>query len=175
MRNGAIYHDLDPAHQEHNLAMVLGSESVVYDAVKRVVPGVKAVHVPPSGNCYYHAYVSLKKKVHGEGKLAAMAALTAMFPCKLAVAVDDDIDVYNEKEVLWAISTRFVADRDLTVISGVTADHLDPNAYGEIRTEKGDMMTKLIIDATKPVGLPFPTRISPPKDLWASMKIEDYI
>lgn len=175
MRKDAIYHDLDPAHQEHNLAMVLGSEVVTYDAVRRAVPGVKAVHFPPSGNCYFHAYISIKKRVHGEGKLAGLAALTAMFPCKLAVVVDDDIDVYNEKEVLWAISTRVVADRDISIIPGLTADHLDPNAYNESRQKKGDMMTKMVIDATKPLDSTFPTRVTPPKELWSSMRLEDYI
>lgn len=175
MRKDAIYHDLDPAHQEHNLAGVLGCESVIYETVKKAVPGVKAVHVPPSGKCYFHAYVSIKKRVHGEGKLAGLAALTAMFPCKLAVVVDDDIDVYNEREVLWAISTRMVADRDIAIIPGVTADMLDPNAYDEARHNRGDMMTKMVIDATKPLDTPFPSRIMPPKDLWASMKLEDYI
>lgn len=175
MREDAIYHDLDPAHQEHNLAMVLGSESIVYDAVKRVVPGVQAVHVPPSGTCYYHTYVSIKKRVEGEGKLAGLAALTGMFPTKLAVVVDDDIDIYNEQEVLWAIATRIVGDEDISIISRVTGELLDPLAYDETRLKRGHMMSKVIIDATKPTGLPFPTRITPPKDLWASMKLDDYL
>ncbi len=61
MRKDAIYHDLDPAHQEHNLALVLAYESSIYDAVKRVVPAVKAVHSPPLWDLYF-PYICLYKE-----------------------------------------------------------------------------------------------------------------
>ncbi|MFC2013899.1 UbiD family decarboxylase [Chloroflexota bacterium] len=175
MRKDAIYHDLDPAHQEHNLTTVLGEESSVYDVVKRAVPTLQAVHCPPSGACVYHVYVSIKKRVQGEGKLAAMAAIAAKGDAKLVVVVDEDIDVYNEQEVLWAIATRVVGDLDISVIPGVTGQHLDPSAYDETRLNRGAMNTKVIIDATKPVDLPFSIRIAPPKNLWNSMNLDDYL
>ncbi len=174
MRKDAIYHDLDPANQEHNLPLVLSGESIVYEGVKRVVPTVKAVHLPPHG-CSYHIYVSIKKRVQGEGKFAALAAFAAHKPLKLVVVVDEDIDVFNEQEVLWAIATRVVGDRDISIIPQVTGQRLDPSAYGETRLERGYMVSKVIIDATKPVDLPFATRITPNKELWDSMNLYDYL
>jgi hypothetical protein len=53
--------------------------------------------------------------------------------------------------------------------------HLDPSSYGEVRTEKGPMTTKVIIDATRPVILPFAERIFPPKEAWNRIKLEQYI
>jgi hypothetical protein len=41
--------------------------------------------------------------------------------------------------------------------------------------KKGAMTSKMIIDATKPVSLPFPTRIAPPEELWGRMRLKDYI
>jgi hypothetical protein len=67
------------------------------------------------------------------------------------------------------------ADIGLTGIPNILGAHLDPSSYGEVRTEKGPMQTKLILDATRPVTLPFAERIFPPKEAWNRIKLEDYI
>jgi 2,5-furandicarboxylate decarboxylase 1 len=175
MRRDAIYHDLDPAHREHNLAGVLAFEASLYDSVKKLVPSVTGIYMPPSGCCVFTAYVRIKKRVPGEGKSAGLAALSAEPNLKIIVVVDDDIDIYNEEEVLWAISTRFEADVGLTMIPNIMGAHLDPSAYGEVRTERGPMTTKLVLDATRPATLGFAERIRPPEDLWRKVKLEDYI
>ncbi len=175
MRQDAIYHDLDNAHREHNYGTILGSESSAYDVIKRAVPTVKAVHFPWSGRCVYHIYVSIKKRIQGEGKFAALAALSADPEIKLVVVVDEDIDVYNEEEVLWAMATRVEADIDVSIIPWVAGANLDPSCYGETRFKRGAMTTKMIIDATRPVELPFATRITPPRALWDSMSLDDYL
>src|SRR5215211_1712631 len=102
-RNDAIFHHLFAAHPEHNLTGRLGREAVLYKRVKQSVPSVKAVHMPMSGICRFTAYVKIAKEYDGEGKLAALAALAADPFVKLAVIVDDDIDINNDSEVLWAI------------------------------------------------------------------------
>jgi 2,5-furandicarboxylate decarboxylase 1 len=89
--------------------------------------------------------------------------------------VDDDVDVFDEQEVLWAICTRATPDLDLTVLPRILGDPLSPVSYDETRTKRGPLNSKLIIDATKPVALPFPTRIKPSKDLWDSVRLEDYL
>lgn len=175
MRKDAIYHDVDPAHPEHNLAPALFYESAVYDMVKRVVPTVKAVNLPLSGACAFHVYLSIKKRIQGEGKLAAMAALVADRTIRLVVVVDEDIDVYDEQEVLWAVATRVIAHKDISIDPWVTGSDIDPSAYDETGIQRGHMSTKVIIDATRPVDSTFATRITPPEALWKSMKISDYI
>ncbi len=174
MRKDAIYHGLDPAHQEHNLCLVLASESNVYEAVKRRIPTLKAVHCPLSGY-RFHYYLSIAKRIQGEGMLAGLLAISAEVNCKLAIVVDDDIDVYNQDEVLWAVATRVSGDKDIAVIPKVTGGIVDPRCYDEKGYEKGKLIAKVIIDATKPVTLPYATRITPPRELWESMKLEDYI
>lgn len=175
MRKDAIYHGLDPAHPEHNLAFALFYELAVYDMVKRVVPSVKAVNFPLSGTCALHIYLSIKKRIQGEGKLAAMAALVADHSARLVVVVDEDVDVYDEQEVLWAVATRVIADKDISIIPWVTGSDIDPSAYNETGIQHGHMSSKVIIDATKPVDSAFATRITPPEELWKSMKLIDYI
>ncbi|HEY87995.1 MAG TPA: UbiD family decarboxylase [Dehalococcoidia bacterium] len=157
MRRDAIYHDLYPIHQEHNLVGQLGREANIYDAVKRAVPNVKAVHVGPDRQCgKLLIYVSLKKQAEEETKQAGLAALSSDEGGRMAVVVDEDIDVYDESEVWWAIATRMRGDLDISV-------------------HPGSMLTKTLIDATIPLDKPFPRRVTPPKDTWDSMKLEDYL
>ena len=53
---------------------------------------------------------------------------------------------------------------------------IDPKTYGEqgLDYERGEMIGKIIIDATKPVTQPYATKITPSKALWNTLKIEDY-
>ena len=175
MRQDAIYHGLDAAHREHNLAGVLPAESFTYDVVKRIVPTTKAVHLPAYAGCAFHVFISIEKQVPGQGKLAGLSAVTARDRSKVAIVVDDDIDIYDEQEVWWAVATRVSGDRDITSIPDVTGAHLDPTGYDETRLKRGPLTTRTVIDATKPVALPFPTRITPSKDLWSSMNMDQYI
>ena len=175
MRKDAIYHDLDPAHREHNLAGVLSHESTVYNSVAKLVPSVTAVHMPPCGTCIFTAFISIRKRVQGEGKSAGIAAIAAEPNLKIAVVVDEDMNIYDEREMWWAISTHLQADRGVTTIPYAMGAHLDPSAYGEVRTSKGPMQTKLIIDATRPVTLPFAERIRPPEEAWNRIRLEDYL
>jgi 2,5-furandicarboxylate decarboxylase 1 len=174
-RKNAIFHDLDPAHREHNLAGVLPYESSVFESVKKLVPSVQGVYMPASGCCFFTAYVKIKKRVPGEGKSAGLAAIAADANLKIAIVVDDDVDIYREDNVLWAIATHCEADRDVSVIANAMGAHLNPSAYGEVRHQHGSMNSKLIIDATRPATLPFAERIRPPADLWDRIRLEDYV
>jgi len=178
MRKDAIYLDCDAAHREHPMAMLLPNEATVYSAVKKVVGDLRAVHCPPSGSCSQHIYLSIKPGAPGEAKRAALAALAAVHYFKLVVVVDDDIDIYNDVEVLWAINTRMRGDLDIDIIPGIVGTRLDPAGaydYFRHRTKGATMGTKVIIDATRPVGAYFPTRITPDEELWNSMNLKDYL
>ncbi len=174
MRGDAIYHDLAPSQREHNIGGVLSQTVAVHDAVKSVVPTVKEVYLPFSGRGNITGYISISKVFQGEGKRALLAAINSLNAMRLAVVVDEDIDVFNEEEVLWAIATRVRADQDIVIIPGVLGDPLCPTSYDETGVKRGQMISKVIIDATKPVNLPFPPRVTPPEDLWESIKVEDY-
>ena len=115
-RNNAIYHDIFSAHADHNMAAKVQREAVVYKRLKLAIPTVKDVELPLSGTCRHTAYVSFKKDYDGQGKIASIAALAADPMIKLAVIVDDDINVRKEQEVWWAVATRVQADRAITLV-----------------------------------------------------------
>ena len=98
-----------------------------------------------------------------EAKHAIATALGVDHYLKLVVIVDDDVDVFDDSDVLWAIATRAQADRDLVIISGSLGAILDPSA-----TEEG-VTAKLGIDATKPLGDHFSEKLvmDPEKMAWA--------
>lgn len=171
MRRDAIYHHLDSAHQEHNLAPSMSAEMALYDRLKAQFPTLKAV----STMGWLGTYLSLKQRVPGEAKQAGLIAAVTDNYGKTAVVVDDDVDIFNEREVMWAISTRMVADRDLLILPGVKGAHLDPVSYNESRSGRGPMTTHLVVDATRPVEGEFETKIEPDPELWQKIRLDDYL
>ncbi len=133
-------------------------EGMIFRTVQRVVPGVKAVHNPMSGTGVSHSYIQIRKTVEGQGKAAATAALTASFDHKHAFVFDEDVDIFDEREVLLALATRFQADRNMVILPGMTGSPLDPSS-------DGFTMCKAGFDCTKPLGKPFAERLSIPEDV----------
>ncbi len=164
MRKDPVYQTIFNAHPEHHILGAVPRLGSLYRRVRDSVPSVTAVNLPLSAMGRSHVYISLKKRVEGEPKQAAMAAFVTESAIKHAIVVDDDIDVFDEPDVLWALAMRFQADRDLVIIPNTLGSHLNPTAYGLNRMEKGNMETKLIFDATKPLPpLEFPALAKAPR------------
>src|SRR6266545_51572 len=154
----------------------LEREAVLYKRVRAAMPGVKDVHMPMSGICRFHAYVQIRKEYDGAGKIAALAALASDPFVKLAVVVDEDVDIHDDAEVLWAIATRTQPDRDTFFVPESATSRLDPASYSIwSRWEKDTMNTKWAIDATKPVEAPFEERADVPREVWEPMDLSEYI
>ena len=144
-------------------------EATVYAVVKKVVPQVQRVYCPISGSGRFHAYIQLKKTHDGQPKEAIMAALTASEMTKHVIVVDDDIDIYDDRWVLWAVATRSQWDRDLLVVPGCRGAKLDPSIDGSITTKGG-------IDATKPAPpARFSEKLRVPEEVMARIGLTDFI
>jgi UbiD family decarboxylase len=153
---------------DHITTLGLIREAEIANALGRVIPNVRGVHVPLSGTSSFTAYVSIAQSRPGEAKHVIPIVLGVDHYLKLVVVVDDDVDVFDESEVLWAIATRMQADRDLVVISGSLGAMLDPSA-----DERG-LTAKLGIDATRPFGQPFAEKLvmPPAKMAWARSLVD---
>lgn len=167
----AITHRRDPiirtiwsGHREHT--SVGGWEGEMYRRAKDAIPGVRAVHLAESGAAM-HAYISMKKGVDGDPKAAAMAVASCGF-VKLIVVVDEDIDVFHDEQVLWAIAVRFQA-RDIDIVRGLKGSIIDPS---NTHPTAHDLA---IIDATEPKSRPFPTRLKVPDDVMKRIDLNDYL
>lgn len=151
MRRDAICQDLLNAHPEHTILGAVPRMGSLFKAIQAVCPNLVAVNLPWSGGCRSFCYIALKKRAEGEPTQAAFAAMTTEPNIRHTIIVDDDVDVFNETEVLNAMSTRFQADRGMKVIPNALGAHLNPSAYGYNRMEQGVMETKVIFDCTKPL------------------------
>ncbi len=153
---------------DHITTLGLIREAEITNAVSRVVPNVTGVHVPLSGTSSFTAYVAIKQGRPGEAKHVIPIVLGVDHYLKLVIVVDDDIDVFDESDVLWAVATRMQADRDLVVIAGSLGAMLDPSA-----DERG-VTAKLGIDATRPFGQPFAEKLvmSADRMAWARALVD---
>ena len=145
----------------------LGAASYVYSVLKERYPRVLAVNQV----CPYTYIIQFKPRVPGEStRLAAMALGSFADRIKNVILVDDDIDPFNLNMVLFAISTRVDADSaQVQIIRDLQANRQDPS------TERYLRVGGLIIDATKPVGKPFPDIGKPPDNALARIRLEDFV
>lgn len=150
-RKDAYYHSIvGGISDEHTLLLGIAQEARQLKSLRVQYPNVKAVHYPKSGTCLLHCYISAKGLAPGEARNIALAALGDNLTLKLVVVVDDDVDVYNEQEVMWAVATRFQADRDTETIKVGMGAILDPS-------NNAGQTAKLILDATRKRE-PYPRR-----------------
>jgi len=168
-RKDAYYMNILVGHPDTSILGGIPKEAGIYEEVRKSVPGVKAVHFPISGCCRFHAYISIEKRVDGEGKVAAIASLPYHDELKHVIVVDSDVDPFNEKEVLWALATRVQAGDDVDIVRKVRGGALDPSSYIHA---VGD---KMLIDATKPIGRPYSERIKVPQEVMDRIQLKDWL
>jgi UbiD family decarboxylase len=83
-----------------------------------------------------------------------MATLGTEFYTKHVIVVDDDVDIFDTNDVMWAVATRVRPDKDIFLIPGVKGAVLDPTSDPEHFT-----VTKMGIDATRPAGRDYAERL----------------
>jgi 2,5-furandicarboxylate decarboxylase 1 len=167
-RKNPIYQDLLPFSPEHHLLLAVPCEPVLFEALKKSVPEIKAVHLTPAGCGRFHAVIGIHKTHEGDGKDTILSAFSCMRDLKWVIVVDEDVNPYCPRDVEWAVATRFQADRDLVILSGVKGNEYDPSCFRQGLTAQMGM------DATKPLGDDDRfERIGIPG--LEDMKVEDYL
>src|ERR1041385_1414136 len=100
----------------------------------------------PSSGGMYNVRVALNQRVPGEARNAIAAVFGSLANAKHVFVVDPDIDVFSDEQVDWAFATRFQADRDLVVATGMRTLPLDPSLGGSSTGAKAGF------DLTLPLG-----------------------
>jgi len=90
--------------------------------------------------------VSIKQRAYGEAKQAIAALFGGIMRLKHVYVFDEDIDIHDERQVDWAMGTRFQADQDIVILQGIMGMTMDPSLQGR-RTG-----AKCGFDCTKPFG-----------------------
>jgi UbiD family decarboxylase len=165
-RRDAMFHDISVAQLDHMLLSTIPMEANLYRAVRAMVPSVKAVRVPGPFTCY----VSIEQRLPGQAKNAIMAVLGADLYMKRVVVVDHDVDVFDDRQVTWAIATRCQPDRDVTIVTHARGSDLDPSSREDGYTAKWG------VDATaKPSLAAFTPRHRFPASVWERVDIKDFL
>ncbi len=160
MRRDAMLHSVTSGmSRDHILVSCITREGEILNALRRNLPNVRAVHVPHTTCGAFMAFVSMKKIADGEPQMAIMAALGTELYTKYVIVVDDDVDIFNINDVMWAIATRVRADKDFIFIPGAKGAILDPTSDPQNFT-----VTKVGIDATRPSGRDFAERLTISED-----------
>ena len=110
---------IGPSHEHVSMAGI-PTEASIYKMVETAIPGrLLNVHAAPCGGGKFVAVLQFKKSsVNDEGRQrnAAMLAFSAFSELKHVFLVDEDVDIFDMSDVMWAMTTRFQADTDLIAI-----------------------------------------------------------
>jgi len=121
-------------------------EAAAMRILKQTVREPIAVHMLAMSGGMNTLRVSLRQHAHGEARQAIAALFGGIVPLKHIYVFDEDIDIRDERQVEWAMGTRFQADRDLVVMQGMRGMTMDPSLEGRRTGAKAGF------DATRPFG-----------------------
>lgn len=156
MRRDAFFHSVvSGMSRDHILMSCVTREGEILNALRRNLPNVKAVHVPHKTCGAFLAIVSMKKIAEGEPKMAMLTALGTELYTKHVIVVDDDVDIFDMEDVMWAVATRVRAEKDIFLVPGVKSAIIDPTSDPKTFT-----VTKMGIDATAPLDQDFAERLT---------------
>lgn len=165
LRVTAITHRVDPILQvligpgeEHVTLTGLPTEASIFRLVDDAMPGfLQNVYCHSAGGGKYLAILQIKKQRpsdEGRARQAALTAFAAFYELKHVILVDEDVDLYDSRDVLWAMTTRYQGDISTTFIPGVRGHSLDPSATPEFNPllRASGITCKTIFDCTVPLS-----------------------
>ena len=146
LRRSPIYHSTYTGKPPDEPAMLgVALNEVFVPLLAKQFPEIVDFYLPPEGCSYRMAVVSLKKQYPGHAKrvmFGIWSYLRQFMYTKFIVVVDDDIDVRQWKEVVWAITTRVDPARDTLIAENTPIDYLD------FASPVAGLGSKMGIDAT---------------------------
>lgn len=165
---GCVYHKVPMSAQILRRVRSVGGLAEVKNVL--VLPGIFAV------------VVQMNPRYYGEAKNVLLSVLSSEYQHpKIAIAVDEDVDIFNYADVLWAIATRVNPAEDVIVLPGAKIHSMDPSCpeIGKPGSPGWHRLGgKMIIDATKPPACD-PERRFEFERLrpmgWESTRLEDFL
>jgi 4-hydroxy-3-polyprenylbenzoate decarboxylase len=129
MRRDPIYHSTYTGKPPDEPAMLgVALNEVFVPLLQKQFPEIADFYLPPEGCSYRMAVVSMKKQYPGHAKrvmFGIWSYLRQFMYTKFIIVVDDDIDIRNWQEVIWAITTRVDPSRDTLLVENTPIDYLD--------------------------------------------------
>ena len=146
LRRDPIYHSTYTGKPPDEPAMLgVALNEVFVPLLQKQFPEIVDFYLPPEGCSYRLAAVSIRKQYPGHAKrvmFGIWSVLRQFMYTKFIIVVDDDVDVRDWKEVIWAMTTRVDAARDTLIAENTPIDYLD------FASPVGGLGSKMGLDAT---------------------------
>jgi UbiD family decarboxylase len=138
----AVTHRRNPIFQTSTIAgrhldrtdsaqlVALRTEVSVWRALETAVRDLRGVYATTSSGGMFNVRIAMRQRVPGEARNAIASAFGALANVKNVFVFDPDIDIFSDRQVDWALATRFQADRDLVIQTGMRTLPLDPSLAG---------------------------------------------
>ena len=128
-RKDPIYHSTYTGRPPDEPAILgVALNEVFVPIIKKQFPEIVDFYLPPEGCSYRMAVVSMKKSYPGHAKrvmLGIWSFLRQFMYTKFIIVCDDDVNVRDWNDVMWAVTTRMDPSRDTTLIDNTPIDYLD--------------------------------------------------
>lgn len=139
VRRDAVFHSILCGSPEEVLTLELSVSANIYQRLSAALPGILDVTCQPFVT---HAIIKIDPQFEGHARQVMLATIGAEpIWAKVITVVDDDVNIYDMDDVMWAILTRCRPDKDMLII---------PETPSFYRDDAKDHWGRLLIDATKP-------------------------
>lgn len=181
-RKDPIYHSTYTGRPPDEPAVLgVALNEVFVPILQKQFPEIVDFYLPPEGCSYRMAVVSMKKQYPGHAKRVMMGVwsfLRQFMYTKFVIVTDDDINVRDWKDVIWAITTRMDPARDTTMIENTPIDYLDfASPIPRLGSKMGmDATNKMPGETDREWGEPIEMDASVKQrvdDLWGELAIFD--
>ena len=145
-----------PITEESQITSVMLATHAIAMYQSSGFPGVTAVSCPAGGDPWFSAIIAIIKSYPSQGLDAARMLLSSKVGkfTKHVIVVDNDINIFDLNQVLWAINTRLQAGRQVYITHNESGSRLDPS----VREDMIGITDKMIMDATWTTTPEFPPR-----------------
>ena len=180
-RKKPIYHSTYTGRPPDEPAILgVALNEVFVPILQKQFPEITDFYLPPEGCSYRMAVVSMKKQYPGHAKRVMMGVwsfLRQFMYTKFIIVVDNDVDVRNWNDVIWAITTRMDPIRDTTLVDNTPIDYLDfASPVSGLGSKMGmDATNKMPGETNREWGKPIkrdPKIVERIDEIWASLGIE---
>jgi 4-hydroxy-3-polyprenylbenzoate decarboxylase len=128
-RDDPIYHSTYTGRPPDEPAILgVALNEVFVPILQKQFPEITDFYLPPEGCSYRMAVVSMKKQYAGHAKRVMMGVwsfLRQFMYTKFVIVTDDDVNIRDWRDVIWAMTTRMDPGRDTTIIDNTPIDYLD--------------------------------------------------
>ncbi|MEG0797951.1 MAG: UbiD family decarboxylase [Acidaminococcaceae bacterium] len=149
---------IGPSEEHVNMAGIPTEASILTMCEKALPGNVKNVYAATPGGGKYLAVIQFSKTKpvdEGRQRQAALLAFSAFSELKHVILVDEDVDIFDMNDVMWAMTTRYQGDVDTIFIPGVRCHPLDPSQDPTCSPSIRDhgISCKTIFDCTVPFAV----------------------